>query len=248
MKLKIIGSSSKGNAYILENDHEALIIECGVALSSIKQALNFKIGKVVGCLVTHEHQDHCKAAADVVKAGINIYASQGTIAKIKPTLPNHRYKAIDKLQELQLGGFKIMAFDVKHDAQEPIGFLIWHQETGTVLFLTDTYYSPFTFTGLNNIIVEANYSSEIIKQKQELGLLPLFLKDRILSSHLSIENCVKLLKANDLTKVNNIVLIHLSDSNSNEEQFVEQVKKATGRTVTAAKAGITINNFNLTPF
>ena len=55
-----------------------------------------------------------------------------------------------------------------------------------------------------------------------------------------------MLSANDLSKVNNIVLIHLSDSNSNEKQFVKEVYELTGKNVCAAYNGMEIP-FNKTP-
>jgi hypothetical protein len=64
---------------------------------------------------------------------------------------------------------------------------------------------------------------------------------------MSLDTCIKTLKANDLSLVNNIVLIHLSDSNSNEIEFKKEVKQATGKTVTVANNGISID-FNKTPF
>jgi len=55
MVLSVINSNSKGNGYILENDNEALLIECGCRLLDVKKALDFNISKVVGCLISHEH-------------------------------------------------------------------------------------------------------------------------------------------------------------------------------------------------
>ena len=67
MKLNILGSDSRtGNCYILENDKEALVIECGVSFDKIKKALNFKLSKVCGCIVTHGHGDHAKAIHDMM--------------------------------------------------------------------------------------------------------------------------------------------------------------------------------------
>ncbi len=39
MKLTVLNSNSKGNCYILQNEHEALVIECGVKFSEVKKAL-----------------------------------------------------------------------------------------------------------------------------------------------------------------------------------------------------------------
>ena len=246
MKLKVINTGSVGNAYILENDSEALLIECGVNIKDIKQALNYSFSKLVACIVTHEHGDHAKAIKDVLKAGIKVFATEGTHAACGTTM-HHRACMLKLSKEVKIGSFRIRPFHIKHDAAEPCGFLINHPETGNVLFLTDTVYSPYTFENLHNIIVEANYSKEIIDRKVREGASPEFLRNRILKSHLSLENCKELLKANDLSNVNHIIMIHLSDSNSNEDQFQREVQELTGKNVTVASAGMEIN-FNKYPF
>lgn len=246
MKLKIIGTGSSGNAYLLETEQEALLVECGVNIKEIKKAIDFNTSKIAGCLLTHEHKDHCKSANEVMRLGIDVYTGAKTHQAINGDII-HRSLPIASRETIQLGGFKIMAFDVKHDAAEPLGYLIEHEECGKVLFLTDTFYCKYTFPGLNNIIIEANYSKAIIDQKYGPDSDKEFLRNRILQSHFSLENCIDMLKANDLSAVNNIVLIHLSDSNSNEKQFKEEVFNATQKNVTVANNGMVID-FNRTPF
>lgn len=55
MKLKVLGSSSKGNSYLLETDSEALVLEAGINFSEVKKAVGFEIGKIRGVCITHEH-------------------------------------------------------------------------------------------------------------------------------------------------------------------------------------------------
>ena len=85
MVLRVLGSSSSGNAYILENVGEALLIEAGVNFKKVVAALEGNISKVVGCLITHEHGDHAGRINEVLNAVIPVYATQGTIdnAKVK---------------------------------------------------------------------------------------------------------------------------------------------------------------------
>lgn len=246
MKLTIINSNSAGNCYILQNAKEALIIECGVRADLIKKALKFNMAKVVGCLVSHAHLDHCKGVLSLMQAGIRIYATHGTLMEMNIEVFNHRKKVITERIPFVIGGFRIVAFDVKHDAAQPVGFLIDHKETGTVLFLTDTVYSPYVFKGLNNVIIESNYCEEILEQKLNNGTGK-FLRDRVIESHLSIQNCKELLKANDLSRVNNIVLIHLSDNHSDAARFEKEVHELTGKNVFVADAGMEIE-FNKTAF
>jgi phosphoribosyl 1,2-cyclic phosphodiesterase len=246
MILKVLGSSSAGNCYILENDSEALILEAGIRFSEVKHALNYNIKKIVCCLITHEHKDHAGHINEFLNDAVTVWASEGTIKNI--TLKGFRLPLFLEAGTLfKAGGFRIIPFETKHDAAEPMGFFINHPETGNVLFATDTYYLPCTFSNLNNILIEANYRMDILEENTRNGRISAAQRNRTLQSHMSYETCLKTLLANDLSKVNNIVLIHLSNDNSNAINFQEGIRKATGKTTHVADNGIVIN-FNKTPF
>lgn len=74
MKLIVLGSSSSGNCYILDNGKEALIIEAGIRFQEVKKALDFNLRKVVGCVVTHAHNDHAKYIKAMVDSGFHTLA------------------------------------------------------------------------------------------------------------------------------------------------------------------------------
>lgn len=236
MKLKVIGSSSAGNCYLLQGRDETLILECGMGIRYIKRALGFNFTNVVGCVVTHRHLDHCVAMKDLLASGVEVWANKETHGAMG-TENHHRAGIFRPFDNLQLGEFKIMPFDVKHDVPT-VGFLIHHRECGNLLFLTDTYYCEYTFEGLTNILVEANFAKDIVDRRVKEGGSPQFLRNRVLKSHLSLEHCKELLAANDLSKVNNIVLIHLSDGNSDAERFKREVADQTGKTVEVAVPGL----------
>ena len=179
-----------------------------------------------------------KGVKDAVKSGIDIYATSGTIKGFK--FDHHRFNAVKKGGIYKLGPFDVIAFDTHHDVNEPCGFLIKHPEMGTTLFLTDTIYCNYQFTGLNNILIEANYSQDIIDEKLSGNR---FLRNRVIQSHMSVETCLETLQANDLRAVNNIVLIHLSDRNSDAKVFKQRIEDETLKTVTIATAGLTIDNY-----
>jgi phosphoribosyl 1,2-cyclic phosphodiesterase len=247
MKLQVINSNSKGNAYILESSSgEALLIECGVRMDQIKQALKFNLRKVVACIITHEHLDHCKSVQEVLESGIPVYASHGTHEAMHTTT-HHRARFMHVGPTNIIGGFQIKAYEINHDAAQPLCYLIHHEECGTVLFMTDTYYCEYNFKGLNNIIIEANYYQSILDKRLEDGVNPKFLRDRVITSHMSLATCKKTLKDYNLTAVNNIVLIHLSDGNSDEARFKKEVQEATGKMVHVAGPGLTID-FNKQPY
>lgn len=247
MQLKVLGSSSKGNCYILGNESESLIIECGVNILEIKKALEFSFSKVAGCILTHEHKDHSLSVFNLLKVGCPVFTSRGTIRALGLPVDHHRLYTVVAGTVFQVGSFKVLPFAVKHDVVEPLGFIINHQECGNVLFITDSYYVENTFKNLHNVIIEANFSQAIIEAKVASGSSPDFLRNRIFKSHMSIETCKKTLLANDLTKVQNIVLVHLSDGNSDAGQFKKEIEEATGKLVHIADSGLIIP-LNRKPF
>lgn len=248
MKLKILGSSSTGNCYLLENDSEVLMLELGVNIQKIKQALNYNFKKLVGCLVTHEHGDHAKAVPDALKLGFDIYTSRGTMRELGLPVTHHRLHTIEANKIFNVGSFKVWPFKIEHDVAEPLGFIINHAETGNVLFITDSYYVNNRFDNIHNVIIEANYCMKIINERVAAGASPELLRNRIVKSHMSIDTCKRTLFSMDLKKVQKIVLIHLSDGNSHAERFKMEVQQLTGKPVWVADAGMTIENFNKTAF
>lgn len=228
-RLKVLGSGSSGNCYLLECKDESLILEAGFNYKDILTFIGFDLGRIAGVLVSHEHDDHAKGFVGCVGAGLDVYASRGTYSKFDVLRA-----AINTLRDSetrQIGGFKVHPFAVHHDANEPLNFLIHHEEFGTLLFVTDTCYIEQTFYGLNHIIIEANYSKEFINCSYS---------DRVIREHMSLETAIETLQANDLSNVKTITLCHLSDKNSNEKVFVEKVERATGRAVYVANKGLNL--------
>jgi phosphoribosyl 1,2-cyclic phosphodiesterase len=244
MKLHIIGSSSHGNAYILEGEKETLLLECGVHFQDIKKALNFNLHNVVGCLVSHSHKDHCKGVKGATGAGIDVYCSKPTLEEMG--VYSYHIFPVETYKQFKVGSFGVFPFPLVHDVFI-LGFIIDHPESGRILFFTDTEYLPFKFTEVNQILAECNYDMNIVDANIENGA-PIQVRNRVIQSHMGIDTLVTMLKDNDLTKVNNIILLHLSDGNSNERDFVRRVQEAApGKTVMAANKNMSID-LNLTPF
>lgn len=248
MRLKVIGTGSRGNCYIFQNNAEALILEAGVNIAEIKKALNFSFKLVVAAVVSHEHLDHAKSIQDLLQMGVDVYTSRGTTRALGLQVNHHRLHTIRAGEVFSVGSFKILPFKIEHDCSEPLGFIINHAETGNVLFITDSFYVKDTFKNIHNILIEANFCQSIIDKKVASGTSPEFLRNRIFKSHMSLATCKQTLLANDLTKVRNIVLIHLSDSNSDATRFKKEIEDITGKVVHVAENGYTIENFNKTAF
>lgn len=56
MKLKCIATGSKGNCYLLTSESgETLILDCGIPVKAIKEALNWNIRGIKGVIISHTH-------------------------------------------------------------------------------------------------------------------------------------------------------------------------------------------------
>jgi phosphoribosyl 1,2-cyclic phosphodiesterase len=229
IEVTALASSSKGNCYRVTDGNTPLLLECGINYRDIQKGFNFRMSEVAGCLVTHEHGDHCKSIKDVLKSGIDCYMSKGTAEAIG--VNHHRVNPVTSKQPFQVGTWTILPFDVQHDVSEPLGFLLANKAGEKLLFATDTFYIKYKFKGLTHIMVECNYSIDILDANIALGSVPAVMKKRLMRSHFSLENVKDFLRANDLSKVQEIWLLHLSDSNSDEEEFKREVMSLTGKVV-----------------
>jgi len=214
-------SGSTGNLYTIDYNGEKLLIEAGVTIDRIRKATNFSLHEYCGCLITHEHKDHCKAVMDIAMAGVQVYTSEGTMVTMNKgkCLP---YVRIEALRAFSIGSFTILPFEIEHDAQEPLGFLI-QAGKDKLLFATDTYFVRYRFPGLTQIAIECNWSEESLS-----GDIDKAHEDRLRRSHLSLERLKKMLSANDLSNVREIHLLHVSRSNGNKDMFIDEIETLTG--------------------
>lgn len=228
LRLRVIATGSRGNAYLLTAGGSSLLLDAGLPYKAIVRATDGLAG-ICGALVTHEHNDHAKAARDIERIGIPILCSAGTASAVG--LSTRGCRALDTAH---VGAFEVMPFVTEHDAAEPFGFMI-RAKGQTLLYATDTYFVRYRFAGVNWWLVECNYCDELIA-----GMDNVSLRNRLLKSHMSLSRLVDLFKANDLTRTRGIMLCHMSDERSDESEMVETISNVTGKPVVAAEAGMEI--------
>lgn len=238
MKFLPLASSSAGNAYVAIGEGLApLLLDCGLRFAVLRQALwdlDLSVSDIGACLLTHNHGDHMvtRTVEELLRRGVRVAASKETLGDYFGSDPLSLH--VRPQEAFTLCGYRVMPFSTVHDAPGALGFTIADQADGKLLFLTDTAYSPFTFEGLTHVAVECNFSKEIIRERTASGEIGMDRYARTVKSHMSLETLVDMLKANDLSRVQEIWLLHLSDMNSDEKAFGDAVRKATGRPVYVA--------------
>jgi len=228
MEIQVLASGSQGNCYRVSDGRTPLLLECGIRFKEIQQGLNFRLSEIVGCLISHEHQDHSKAVKEIIKAGIDCYLSRGAAEALG--ISGHRMRIIKAQQQLRIGTWTILPFDTVHDAAEPLGFLLVSGDE-KLLFATDTAYMRYRFRGLTHIMIEANYQSDILSGNVKSGLVSATVRDRVRRSHFEFSHLKDFFRVNDLSGVKEIYLLHLSDNNSDAKRFKREIQELTGKMV-----------------
>lgn len=226
MDIQTIGSGSSGNAYKISDGQTAILLEAGIKFERVQQALQFKTRQIKGVLITHEHGDHSAHTKDYLKAGMNCYMTKGTQSALN--INHHRLFTVEYKSAFKIGSLTILPFETQHDVAEPCGYLIKSDNGSKLLFATDTYYIKYKIPGITHMLLEVNHDYDFMMENVEKGIIHQGLANRIMKSHLNLENAIKYLQSSDLSHLKEIHLIHLSSSNSKANEFKEKIQAVTG--------------------
>ena len=243
MTLTVLASGSAGNGYLFEARHSALLVECGVTPEVLMRQTAVPFSRIAGALISHEHRDHAGYAGRYASLGVPLYASRGTLAGIGPLNPGARVKAVEAMRVFHVGEWKVMPFDTRHDAAEPLGFIIEHREAGRILFLTDSTICPYDFRalGLDHILVEANYDDRILDGNVAAGRVEAARADRTRGTHMSLRDACELIRADQTAELKTVILIHLSADNADPAEFARRAAEtALFARIEVAAAGLTV--------
>ena len=225
MDIKVIASGSSGNAYLIGDGWTRLLLDAGIPFKRIQIGCGFKTSSIDGCLVTHRHGDHAAAIPKLIERGITVY-SNADVAEFYEGV-----QELPALREYTIGTFRVLPFDAVHDVP-CYGYQVTSTATGEKLvYITDSAYVRYTFSGLTHIMIEANYDEDIMLGNVRDEKIPFSLAERVAGTHMSIDTLIDLLRANDMTRVRQIYLLHLSDNNSDAERFKKLVQQKTGAEV-----------------
>lgn len=111
-----------------------------------------------------------------------------------------------------------MPLEVEHNAPN-FAYIIEHEEIGKLVFCTDAVRFPYKIKGTNHLLIEANYGVDII--------IDHLCDNEVIRSmnenHMEINETIKTIRNNISSDLNNIILCHFSDGQSDEKLFKQMV-------------------------
>ena len=229
MKITVFSSGSEGNCIFIEENQSSILVDAGISrfsiVANLKQ-MGKPAGEIEGIFITHEHYDHTRGLKTLSKnEKLPVYASEGTIDKLKQYVPNCEYRPI--YLETKLNGFTIKNIPLPHDAAEPLGFVIEGRNSRLMIvtdlgFVTERVVKEIS--NCNVVIFESNHDLQMLNT----GHYPRHLKERILSrwGHLSNNQCSAALNQGKWTGLELVVLAHLSKENNRPEIALHEASRA----------------------
>jgi Metal-dependent hydrolases of the beta-lactamase superfamily I len=231
IKVTVFGSGSSGNCYLLDNGTDQLMIEAGLSYKKVAPKMEFDFSKVRALLISHEHQDHAKYAKEFINHSQAILiASKGTLQEMYAKGWADSFMSLPMADKMAttMGTFNIQTFAVEHDANEPLGFLITSGDDRLV-YVTDTYFVKYKFKGITQMMVEMNYSKDVLDEEVEQGIeTAKLLRNRVYSSHFEMQNSLEFIKTNMSKALQQVILIHVSSTNADPELFKSSTQRLTG--------------------
>ncbi|MGH8540238.1 MAG: MBL fold metallo-hydrolase [Stenotrophobium sp.] len=230
MRFASLGSGSKGNATLVEFGGTRVMVDCGFLLREVEKRLDrlgVEPGSLSGILVTHEHNDHLGGVARLArKHRIPVWMTAGTFASWNdPKVPD--VQKFNPHESFRVGELEVHPFPVPHDAREPAHYVLSGggrrlgviSDAGSV-----TAIMRERLSGCDALMLEFNHDVQMLWD----GPYPPKLRDRVGGNlgHLSNAQSAALLTQIDLSRLQHLVLTHISEKNNTPELALAAATKA----------------------
>lgn len=244
MKLIVTNSNSTGNQYALDSGTEILLLEAGCKMADVKRSIDYRLQDVVGCLVSHCHGDHAKYATEYAKFGVKVYCNRDVAGKKQ--FPYGTCQPLSVGKTASIGSFRVAPIELHHDVPNN-GYLIQHPDMGTLCFISDTYKMGLFIKDIDHWLIEANYDDRILKANIEDGRIDRAQANRLMLSHLSLDNTIHYLHMCEAEHSQTITLCHLSERNSCPKLFADRVAAEFAVPTQVASKGVIVELYKNEP-
>lgn len=222
MRYISLGSGSKGNATLVMEQQQGILIDCGfsrkVVLERIAQA-GVDASLLSAVFVTHEHGDHAKGVQVLCETlNIPFYASFGTARKMN-WLEHPLWRCIYAEKTESLGKLAVLPVVVPHDAEEPMQFVLENSASKRLGVLSDlgslTAHVISCYSECHGLQIEANHDVQMLME----GAYPPSLKARVASDfgHLNNQQAAELVQRVNWHGMQHITAGHISEKNNSRE-------------------------------
>lgn len=129
-----------------------------------------------------------------------------------------------------------MPLKVPHGDCECVSYHVTLPDGQTLLFCTDAERFPYNIKGVGHIVLECNYSTELILDSLVNGDI---LRSQS-QNHMELEECIATVKRLRHGGLQSVILVHLSSGLSNIKMFKDRFKSELGIDVEIAEPSLIV--------
>ncbi len=217
MRLRVLGSGSKGNTLAVRAGGTLLLVDLGFSHKEVAgrlAACGADINEVSAVLFTHDHSDHCRGVATFHNRhpSVPLFANGDTADAIAvQSGVNDGWAVFENGEPFEVGDFTVTAFSVPHDAADPVGYLFEDGESALFVGLdmgAPTFGVRDALARATCAILESNHDPVLLQTSDR----PVSLKQRIAGrcGHLSNGDAADLVREVQPPRLKTLLLAHLS--------------------------------------
>jgi phosphoribosyl 1,2-cyclic phosphodiesterase len=231
MRYAMLGSGSRGNGTLVTVGDTRILVDCGFRLDETERRLaqrGIAPASLTAIVVTHEHGDHLGGVASLARRyDIPVWLTAGTLDVWGKAVP--RMNIVNPHQRFVIGDTEIEPYPVPHDAREPCQY-VFSDGRSRLGLLSDagtvTPHIRAMLSGCHALLLEANHDAGLLFD----GPYPPSLKKRVGGAygHLSNAQSAELLSSIDCSRLKQLVLIHLSETNNSPARARAAIVSALG--------------------
>src|SRR5699024_189489 len=125
MRFASLGSGSRGNAWVVEDEQTRLLIDCGFSATDCErrlQRLGLSGADIDALVITHEHRDHWRGVSRFSRQWrLPVWMTPGTQAATRDDACA-TIELYSPHEPFTIGNVELTPCPVPHDAREPAQF------------------------------------------------------------------------------------------------------------------------------
>ena len=222
VKISVVGTGSKGNAYLVQVGDSKLLLDAGIPMAKIRKYNNNRICDIDAMLITHTHNDHAAYVEELERGGVRM---------------------IYNVNEINCGKFIVRGDYQKHDV-ECRGYSVYFPNANIELhYITDTVEPIVSAEFLRNDrrhywIIECDYTETTMQYNDEHESASVAMRNqRTRETHLSDKTVIDFFKREDIP-ADAILFVHKSGLNFDSELFGAEWEKGMPKMLVAENGSI----------
>jgi len=232
-----LASGSRGNCTFVGDHRSGVLIDCGLSTRQVLgrlEAIGLGDARIEAVLITHEHSDHVGGARILDDrlfarhgARVPFYLSRGTALGLDQRCTPQRLEIVDSGKPFRVGPLVVEPFTIPHDTRDPLAYLV-SRGSVTVGIVTDlgrsTRLVESQLARAQVAVLEFNHDLEMLLD----GPYPWSLKQRVRGNHGHLSNAqsAEIVRVAATSRLEHLVLAHLSDDNNTPEKAHEAASAA----------------------